>query len=168
MKHWKLTLLTTLGFFALSTMLVFNACVKDPCSELHCQQGTCSNGLCVCPAGWEGAECEIPASSRFVGFWSGNLRCDNFPITRELVTIELVEKPNTIRLKLPFGNTSVLKMDGIARTPETHFVTHVDDFVDIHAYVTVDADLIYVYLQTIDKQVTIRQICRFNGHKYLP
>lgn len=135
--------------------------------DLNCKNGAaCSDGLCQCPTGWEGAECDIPASSRFIGEWEGSLRCDNFPVQQDVkMSITLVQSPNLIELHLPFGNTSVIKFDGIAQTPETHIVTHVDSDVTIHAYVTVDADLIYVYLETIDKRITLRQICRFTGHR---
>lgn len=166
MKNWKLSLLTAVGFFTICAMVVFNSCVKNPCSELNCKNGAaCVDGLCQCPTGWEGSECEIPASSRFLGDYVGSLRCDDFPTMPQGMSIVLVNKPNEILLKLPFGNTSVLAMKGIAATPETHFVTHIDSDVSIHAYVTVDANLIYVYLETIDKSITHRQICRFTGHR---
>ncbi|HET8573405.1 MAG TPA: hypothetical protein VFL76_05995 [Edaphocola sp.] len=165
MKNWKLSLLTAFGFFAICAMVVFNSCEKDPCMDLNCKNGSCVDGLCQCPTGWEGAECDIPAASRFLGTYTGSLSCDNFPIVQENMSITLVSAPNEISLHLPFGNSSVLHMEGIAETPETHFVTHVDPNVDIHAYVTVDGDLIYVYLETIDKQITHRQICRYTGHR---
>jgi len=166
MKNWKLSLLTTFGFLALTAMIVLNSCEQDPCTDLNCKNGAaCSDGLCQCPTGYEGAECDIPSSSRFVGSYSGSLRCDNFPIQQDTISIELVKEPNEIRLKMGFGNTSVLAMTGTAETPETHFATHVDPDVDVHAYVTVDGDLIYVFLETIDKQINHRQICRFTGKR---
>lgn len=164
MKNWKTLLLTVFSFFAIGSMVVFNSCEKEPCMVLKCENGgACSNGFCQCPVGWEGAECTIPASSRFLGKWKGDLRCDNFPMYEVDVTVLLKESPNRIQVKLPFGNTSVLIFEGEARTPETHFVTHVDDDVDIHAYVRVDGDMMWVYLETIDKKITNRQICRFSG-----
>lgn len=165
MKNWKISLLTAFGFFAICAMVVFNSCEKDPCMDLNCKNNAaCSDGLCQCPTGWEGAECDIPASSRFLGTWKGSLRCDNFPIQDAQMSVVLLNEPNEIRLKFPFGNT-ILTIDGIAETPETHIVTHIDPDVDVHAYVTVDGDLIYVFLETIDHQINHRQICRFSGHR---
>lgn len=165
MKNWKLSLLTAFGFFAICAMVVFNSCEKDPCMDLDCKNsGSCVDGLCQCPTGWEGAECDIMAASRFLGTYTGSLSCDNFPIVQGKVTITLQQSPDSIRLHLGAGNT-ILTMDGIAKTPETHFVTHVDPEVTIHTYLTVDGDLIYGYIETIDKKITHRQICRFTGHR---
>lgn len=132
--------------------------------DLDCKNGACVEGLCQCETGWEGAECDIPASSRFIGSWSGSFRCDNFPIQPGQVSISLLSAPNEIRLKIPYGNT-IISIDGTAATPETHISTYIDPDVEVHAYVTVDGDQIYVYLQTIDKQINHRQICRFTGHR---
>jgi hypothetical protein len=169
MKNWKVSLLTAFSFIAISAMVILSSCEQDPCSDLNCQNGgACSDGLCQCPTGWEGAECDIPASSRFVGSFAGSVRCDNFPIQTDTVTIDLVNPPNEINLRLGFGNTALLAFHGIAETPETHFVTHIDEFRDIHAYVTADGNLLYIFLETIDKQFDERQICRFTGMRILP
>jgi len=166
MKTWKLTLITIFSFFALATAITITSCEKDPCIDLDCKNGgSCSNGYCQCPVGFEGAECEMTSASKFIGIYAGSTRCGQFPNQPDTVTITLVSAPNTVKLMIGAGNTSLLGFEGTAQTPETHFVTHVDEFVDIHAYVTVDGDLLYVYLETIDKQLDTRQICRFSGHR---
>ena len=164
MKNWKSLLVTICTFFAISGMVVFSSCEKDPCTELTCQNGgNCADGYCSCPTGFEGAECDITASSRFIGKYAGSLRCNNYPIQPDTVTIELVEAPNLIRLKLGAGNTSLLGFQGTAETPETHFVTYVDEAVTVHAYITVDGGLLALYLETINSQINTRQICHFSG-----
>lgn len=164
MKTWKLSLITIFSFFALATAITITSCEKDPCADLDCKNGgSCSSGYCQCPVGFEGAECETTAASRFVGIYAGATRCGQNPNEGDTVTIELLSEPNQVQLKMGTGNTSLLGFSGTAETPEMHFVTHVDPFVEIHAYITVDGDLLYVYLETIDKQLDKRQICRFSG-----
>lgn len=166
MKTWKLALITAMSFFTLATVITLSSCEKDPCVDLNCKNGgSCSNGYCQCPVGFEGAECEITAASKFVGVYAGSTRCGLNPNENDTVSIVLLSEPNQVKLKMGTGNTSLLGFTGTAQTPETDFVTHVDAYVDIHAYVTVDGDLLYVYLETIDKQLNTRQICRFSGHR---
>ncbi len=164
MKNWKSLLITVFGFFSIAGMLLLNSCTQDPCTDLVCQKGgACSDGFCQCPTGFEGAECEIEAANRFVGKYAGSMRCNNFPVQADTVTIEYVSKPNQLMLKMGAGTTSVLSFTGTATTPETHFETRVMPGVTVHAYVTVDGGLIAVYLETINDQVHTRQICRFSG-----
>ena len=164
MKNWKSLLVTVFGFFGIAGMLLLNSCTQDPCTELVCQNGgTCSDGYCQCPTGFEGAECDIEAANRFVGKYSGSLRCNNFPIQADTITIDYVSKPNQIRLRIGAGNTALLSFTGTAKTPETHFQTYVGDGVTVHAYITVDGGLLALYLETINTKVNTRQICRFSG-----
>lgn len=161
----KSTLLAVLAFFAISSTVLFSSCEQDPCVDLNCQNGgSCSDGFCQCPEGYEGAECEIKTASKFVGKYSGSLRCDQFPIDFNRIEIVLAEDPNIITLMMGAGNTSILDMTGKAETPETHIETYVEELeATIHAYIRVDADIIAVYLESISKNTTHRQICRFNG-----
>jgi hypothetical protein len=166
MKNWKSILVTVLTFFTIGGMVVFTSCEKDPCSELACKNGgNCSDGYCQCPVGFEGAECDITAASRFVGKYFGSTRCENFPIEPDTVYIDLVKEPNEIQLRLGSGNTALLGFSGTARTPETHFVTHIDENITVHAYITVDGDLLALYLETIRKDINLRQICHFSGQR---
>lgn len=164
MKNWKSLLVTVFSFFAVASMVVLNSCVKDPCTELSCQNGgSCSDGFCQCPTGFEGAECEITTASRFVGKWAGNTRCDNFPLQVDTVTIDLKSEPNEITVRLGAGNTSVLSFSGPAETPETHLQTYVDDHVEVHIYIRVDGGYLQLYIQSLDKDINLRQNCYFSG-----
>lgn len=164
MKNWKSILITFCCFFTVTGMVLFSACVKDPCLDLNCVNGgSCSDGFCQCPTGFEGAECEITAASRFVGTWVGNDRCNNFPINPNTVTVTLVNDPNEIELKIGAGGTILLGFRGIAETPETHFVTFLNEDVQVHAYITVDGPLMQLYLQTISIKTGARQNCYFSG-----
>ncbi len=164
MKNWKSLLVTVFSFFAITGMVLFNSCVKDPCSELSCRNGgSCSDGYCQCPTGYEGSECEITSASRFVGKWAGSTRCNNFPIQADTVTVDLKLAPDLIRLRLGAGNTALLGFTGFARTPETHFNTYEDDQVQVNAYVRVDGNLMQLYIQTLNKAINTRQNCYFSG-----
>ena len=164
MKNWKISLLTIFSFLALSSVVLFASCEQDPCVDLDCKNGgTCSDGYCQCPTGFEGAECNITAASRFVGIYAGSVQCEGSAIQTDTLSIELIQAPDQIRLKIGVGNTSVLGFDGVAATPEASFETYEDNKVIIHAYATVNGNLIHVYLETLDKQTTNRQVCKFTG-----
>lgn len=166
MKNWKSILITFCCFFTIAGMVFFSACVKDPCLDLTCQNGgSCSDGFCQCPTGFEGAECDITAASRFVGTWKGADRCNNFPLNPSTVTISVVKEPNEIELKMGAGGTILTGFRGTAATPETHFNTYEDNDVIIHAYITVDGPLLQLYLQTISKTTGARQNCYFAGER---
>ncbi|MFT4060840.1 MAG: calcium-binding EGF-like domain-containing protein [Edaphocola sp.] len=165
MKNWKSILITVFGFFAIGGMVFLNSCVKDPCTDLACRNGgSCSDGLCQCPTGYEGAECEITAASRFLGKWVGSSHCDDFPAeTPDTVTVELLEAPNKIKVSWGVGNTSFTDFEGLAETPETHFTTYTSDYVEINMYIRVDAGYMQIYTQSLDKDLTLRQNCYFSG-----
>ncbi len=164
MNKLKSILFSIFGFLAVGGMVTLSSCEQDPCAELNCQHdGVCSNGYCQCPEGYEGAECDITSASRFTGTFVGNMRCDKFPIKADTITIELMQEPDSIKLMLGTGNTSVLSMYAKAQTPETHFYTHVDDMISLHAYITVDGHLLSMYMETINNQLNTKQICHFSG-----
>lgn len=145
-------------------MVLLNSCVQDPCTELSCRNGgVCSDGFCQCPTGYEGAECDITAASRFVGKWAGAVRCNNFPLEIDTVSIMLKEAPNKIALHIGAGNTAAISFEGIASTPETHFTTYDDGEVEVNAYIRVEGNYLQVYLQSINKQFNQRQNCYFSG-----
>lgn len=167
MKNWKISLITILCFFAVSSMILLSSCEQDPCMELDCKNGgVCSDGYCECPVGYEGAECEIPSSERFIGTYVGSVKCQTsqgaLPSFTDTVSIALIEAPNTVKLSAAFGNTSV-EFIGEALTPEARFTTVIDNEVTVHAYVTVDGDLLYIYLESSDQSIEYRQICKFQG-----
>lgn len=65
--------LLTIGAF---TAITYTACNKDECKDVVCENGgTCVNGTCECPIGYEGANCEKLTRDNFVGKWSGSDVC---------------------------------------------------------------------------------------------
>ncbi len=98
-----------LSLFLLSVGLVtFNACT-DPCGDVvcnnggicdegicdcpegfsgtnceidlcaDCTNGTCTTGECVCAPGYEGENCDIVSKDKFIGIWSGIFDCPTLP-----------------------------------------------------------------------------------------
>lgn len=88
MKFWKLGLLTTAIFSGIIFTLLLVACEKNPCDGVSCQHGgSCNAGICNCPTGYEGAQCENLSTARYVGKYSGYTQCDNLAPVIDSVTI---------------------------------------------------------------------------------
>ena len=101
MKFWKLTLLSICSFFAVSATVLLTACEKDACTELKCKNSSaCTEGFCRCQTGYEGAECEIKTSSRFVGTYYGFNHCDDEPPILDTVDVYEVADPNVLEFGL--------------------------------------------------------------------
>ncbi len=101
MKSWKLTLISIASFFAIGSVVLYTGCVQDSCTDLQCQNGgSCADGFCRCPTGYEGTECENSIADRFVGTYTGATRCDESPSILDTVDIYVVEEPLTLGISL--------------------------------------------------------------------
>ncbi len=48
-----------IGVLIAGSATIYTSCVKDPCSGVSCLNGgSCDNGTCVCPLGYNGTRCE--------------------------------------------------------------------------------------------------------------
>jgi hypothetical protein len=57
------------GLLAL-TAVTFTSC-KDECKDITCENGgTCTEGICECPSGYEGTNCETSWASAFEGSYN--------------------------------------------------------------------------------------------------
>lgn len=75
--------LLTLGTFS---SVVFTSCEQDKCKDIVCaHEGTCTDGTCACPSGYEGTLCETLSRDKYVGVYTGNETCtigsDTYSIT---------------------------------------------------------------------------------------
>lgn len=71
---------TSLGIWTIGILclLVLAACKKDPCEELLCQNGgTCMEGICECPAEYEGEFCETLLQVKFLGTYDASYDCSS-------------------------------------------------------------------------------------------
>ncbi len=82
MKFWRHSLIATISFLAVSFSVVYTSCSDDACLKLKCRNGgTCADGICKCPTGYEGGQCERKASDRYLGYYDGTTIIDNKPPT---------------------------------------------------------------------------------------
>jgi len=97
MKLWKHTLITAFAFFGISTAVLYTSCEKDTCADLKCRNGgSCAEGFCRCPSGYEGTECEQQAATKFLGRYIGHYSCPDNPPILDTVDIWLLQAPNKI------------------------------------------------------------------------
>lgn len=76
-----------LGVVAVSAMS-FNSCTTDPCKDVDCgENGTCVEGICVCDAGYSGANCETEDRAKFIGTWESWGLCDSGILTNYIPTL---------------------------------------------------------------------------------
>lgn len=82
-KQFALTAALAIGAFATVT---YTSCNKDACKDVTCQNGgTCNDGNCTCPTGYEGTNCQTLSRDKFVGTYIGTEACtigsDNYSVT---------------------------------------------------------------------------------------
>ncbi len=67
----KTITITTLLSFSVFAALVYSSCNRDQCKSIVCAYGgVCNNGVCNCPSGYEGTNCETISRYKFLGNWS--------------------------------------------------------------------------------------------------
>jgi hypothetical protein len=86
MKRLKLVALSAFSFLAIIA-IVFSSCEKQdvnygpttfykPCEDVICLNGgTCHDGDCNCPVGFEGTKCGIRSIDKFIGNYSAFDEC---------------------------------------------------------------------------------------------
>jgi hypothetical protein len=78
MKVWKLTAYTSLIFAAFISIMLYTACERNPCDNVTCfNGGSCGSGICNCPSGYEGAQCQTLSRDRFTGLYVGYTKCND-------------------------------------------------------------------------------------------
>ncbi len=91
MKLGKLILTTVLSFLGIASTIVYTSCNDDPCYELKCRNGgTCANGYCNCPNGYEGGQCENITAKKYLGKFYGVTKLNNDPVVIDSAVVELV------------------------------------------------------------------------------
>lgn len=86
MKNLKSILLATVLTVGAFSTTLFTACNPDACKDVVCQNGgTCTDGECTCPVGYEGTNCQTLSRDKFIGVFTGSETCtigtDNYSIT---------------------------------------------------------------------------------------
>ena len=69
MKAYFKTLLL-FSLLLVCASLIGTSCNRDKCKTVVCaNNSTCNDGLCTCPAGYEGTNCESMTRDNFKGNW---------------------------------------------------------------------------------------------------
>ncbi len=90
----------------------------DKCKDVECNTGTCLDGTCECGDGFEGTNCEIEWSAKFVGEYLGFDKCG--PDTYNLTKPAKVTRVSETSVKIEnfggfdsFINATVSSSDGL-------------------------------------------------------
>ena len=63
--------LSALGVIAAFASVTYTSCEPDKCKAVVCAyNGVCKEGTCICPAGYEGYQCETVTRDRYKGVWT--------------------------------------------------------------------------------------------------
>lgn len=99
MKLWKHSLITAIAFFGITATVFYTSCEKDGCLDLKCKNGgSCADGYCRCPTGFEGTECETKSATKFLGKFYGNYTCVGQSPLTDTVEIWMYAEPNQVRI----------------------------------------------------------------------
>ena len=118
MKFWKHTLITAFAFFGVASTVLYSSCTEDGCKVLKCRNGgTCNDGFCKCPSGYEGQQCETAVSDKFIGYYYGNTKCSGFPEVIDSARVFHAGGPERIgvfRYAVPDTFYAIVSPEGIA------------------------------------------------------
>ena len=68
--RFKIVMLSALGALTAFSAVTFSSCKEDKCKAIVCAYGgVCSDGICLCPSGYEGNQCETITRTRYLGVW---------------------------------------------------------------------------------------------------
>ena len=71
MKKLKSILVASILTVATFSATVFTSCNPDACKDVVCNNGgTCTDGNCACPVGYEGTLCETASRTKFTKSWA--------------------------------------------------------------------------------------------------
>jgi hypothetical protein len=75
------------------------SCTRNPCDDVKCiNNGTCREGRCACPSGYEGVFCEFKATDKFIGDYNGfSSANEDEPDYREFIVIGTTD-PKVLRI----------------------------------------------------------------------
>jgi hypothetical protein len=83
--------------FLLSCGFIFtmHSCSNSGCT-INCQNGgTCYNGLCQCPTGYEGANCQTLSRQKFISSYYGSDSCGHLDTNDKYYYVYLVATPGS-------------------------------------------------------------------------
>jgi len=69
---------------------------SDPCADVNCGPGTCDDGTCICPTGYEGISCETESRSLFYGSYNVTMSDCGPSVTLGIESIQIEERTGDI------------------------------------------------------------------------
>ncbi|RYD55197.1 MAG: hypothetical protein EOP56_16760 [Sphingobacteriales bacterium] len=161
MNFWKTSLITACAFLGIGSTVLYTSCEKDACLDLKCKNGgSCTDGICRCPSGYEGSECQTAVATKFIGYYYGDTKCGLTPPYYDSAHVYLEKSPNMIGV-VRFNNladTFILKLnaDGESASGTTGDQPYV--------YATIDNGKKLTLKVTENVNGTARD-CNFTGNK---
>ena len=181
MKIWKLTILSSMLLMAVLSAVLYSSCVQNTCTNVTCLHGgSCGNGVCRCPTGYEGPTCATLSVTRFVGGYAGYTSCNNTQQVIDSAFITANSEINTVSVKMNSISPKILQ-GYISNNQSTYsiIVTNSDSsksgstFYQRIFTITLQSDKslsIHEYekniFETLSGPDTIISNCTFLGFKY--
>jgi len=134
MKNIKIVATTFFSIIVCFAVVLFSACEKDAtknsttnlqsCNNVICLNGgTCSDGQCNCPVGYEGLKCETRWSDKFIGNYLAQDECF-VGTTSPYYTVSIsseVDYANKIRIYNLGTNCTAQNISAIINPEKTSF-----------------------------------------------
>lgn len=166
MKFWKHSVITALAFFGIASTVLFTACEEDSCLKLTCRNGgSCADGYCRCPNGFEGSECETKSATKFLGRFIGTTKCDNYPTLVDTVDIFVKSEPAWVGIvrKTNVTDTIYGSADGafirVSEVAVGNYRKYTTAHIELKKF-----SLYTEEIQNVADQNT-KQVCTFIGYK---
>lgn len=167
MKLWKHTLITAISFFGITATTLYTSCEKDSCLDLKCRNGgSCAEGYCRCPTGYEGSECEINAGTKFIGRFIGNVKCNQSAPLADTIDAWMLKAPDQIQFVDHSRITDTITGTAIGQDLQIPVYTSGNYRKTIS--LTVDNNRITYYIEEVPDVTNAnipKNVCYFIGYK---
>lgn len=175
MKFLKPVLLTTILFAAAASTVVYTSCEKSRCTGVTCAHGgSCNDGQCKCPTGYEGPTCETRIIDRYLGYYAGFSSCNNGAEIIDTVFVYQDDPKNNLSVKVIEKVHPTDVLHGYVSSNETTYQMTLNDIVRTNYtksfHVTLQSDktlTLYSYEHDDTNPLdTIQNSCSFFGTKH--
>lgn len=65
-----LRLLSSWAILCAAILIMATGCNVNPCTDVECNNGECLEGACVCDSFYEGTNCDVLETAKFLGDWT--------------------------------------------------------------------------------------------------
>ena len=136
-------MLSAIVAIAAFTAVTYSSCNNDKCKAIVCAyNGVCNDGVCTCPSGYEGPQCEKIMRDKFLGIYSVLEKGTTSQTAQYTVSVEPGAEITDIRIK-NFRNIFI---------------------EEVNAYIK--SDTVIIPQQTIDERWEVDGIGIIDSDKY--